>query len=150
MLAAAPSRIAQSTDGLTEAQLHDAPLPGEWSANEVLAHLRSCGDIWGGYMMTILDQDKTRIRAINPRTWIKSTDYPVQKFRPSLRSFTTQRAELLNVLESLKPRAWLRTAIVTGAGKPLELSVLSYAQRMAVHERPHLKQIQRIAGMMEK
>ena len=40
-LAETPPRIAEFTVGLTEAQLHAAPGSGEWSANEVLAHLRA-------------------------------------------------------------------------------------------------------------
>ncbi len=143
LLAATPPRIAELIVGLTESQLHAAPNPGEWSANEVLAHLRSCADMWGGSMLTIIHQDTPTIRAINPRTWIKSTNYLEQKFQPSLRAFARQRTELLAVLESLAPKDWSRTALVTGVGKPLEKTMLSYAQRLVVHERPHLKQIER-------
>ena len=150
MLAAAPAHIARVTDGITEAQLHAAPNPGEWSANEVLAHLRSCADVWGNCIMTIINQDKPTIRAVNPRTWIKSTDYLEQEFQPSLRVFTLQRTKLLTILESIKPNVWLRSATVTGAGKPLERTVHTYAESIAIHERPHLKQIQRIAGAIRK
>jgi hypothetical protein len=148
MLAAAPERIAECTLGLTETQLHTAPKLSEWSANEVLAHLRSCADVWGNCIATIINQDTPTIRAINPRTWIKSTDYLEQKFLPSLQAFTTQRAELVALLKSLKSKNWSRSAIITGAGKPLQRSVLSYAKWMAKHERPHVKQIKHIASMM--
>ena len=150
MLAGAPSRSAEFTAGLTEAQLHAPPGPGEWSANDVLAHLRSCADVWGDYMRTIIKQDKPTIRVVNPRTWIKSTNYLEQEFQPSLQAFTKQRADLLAVLEPLKPKAWSRSATVTGAGKPLVLTLHSYAERLAVHERPHIKQIQRITSTMPK
>jgi hypothetical protein len=63
--------------------------------------------------------------------------------------FTVQCAELLPVLKSLDPKAWSRSAIVTGAGKALELTVRSYAERLAIHERPHAKQIKRIASVMQ-
>jgi hypothetical protein len=135
---------------LTEAQLHSAPAPGEWCANEVLAHLRSCADIWGKCIVTIISRQRPTIRAVNPRTWIESTDYLEQNFRTSLKAFTLQRAELLTVLEPLNPKAWSRSAVITGAGKPLERTVQFYAEWMATHERPHLKQIQRIATMMQK
>jgi hypothetical protein len=42
-------RLAKLTAGLAPAQLHTAPSVGEWSANEVLAHLRACNEVWGGY-----------------------------------------------------------------------------------------------------
>ena len=86
------------------------------------------------------------LRAINPRTWIKSTDYLEQEFEPSFHAFATQRAELLAVLRPLPPEAWWRAATLTGAGKPLQQTAYSYAEALAVHERPHIKQIGRIAG----
>jgi hypothetical protein len=106
--------------------------------------------MWGGYIMTMLSQDKPTLRAINPRTWIKQTDYPEQPFKTSLSAFTKQRNDLLATLEPLRPKDWSRSATITGAGKPLVLTMLSYAQRLAEHERPHLKQIARIANTMRQ
>src|SRR5215207_5277167 len=126
-LAEAPPRLAEYTAGLTEAQLHVEPTPGEWCANEVLAHLRSCADVWGDCIARMLQEDKPTFRAVNPRTWITKTDYPEQEFRSSLRAFTTQRTSLLAILGSLSPKAWSRSASVTGAGKAVERTVYSYA-----------------------
>ncbi|HET8671312.1 MAG TPA: DinB family protein, partial [Candidatus Saccharimonadales bacterium] len=65
-----PPRLANLTARLASAQLHTAPSVGEWSVHEVLAHLRACDDVWGGYyIMTILTQDNPTIKARNPRTW---------------------------------------------------------------------------------
>jgi hypothetical protein len=150
MLAAAPSRIAAVTIDLTSEQLWTPPSPGEWSANDVLAHLRSCADVWGNCIAVILAKDTPTIRAINPRTWIKSTNYLELEFQPSLQAFTAQRAALLAVLESLAAEAWSRKAIVKGAGKPLERTVYAYGESLAIHERPHLKQIDRIANTMRQ
>jgi hypothetical protein len=147
-LTAGPLRIAEYTAALTKAQLQAEPAPGEWSANEVLAHLRSCADVWGDCIAMILDEDKPTFRAVNPRTWITKTNYPEQEFRSSLQAFTTQRTSLLAVLGSLSPKAWSRSARVTGAGKALERTVYSYADWMVEHEGPHLKQIKRIASTM--
>lgn len=148
MLEAGPSRLFTLTDGMTPAQLQAAPAPGEWSANEVLAHLRSCADVWGNCIEVIIAQDRSTIRAINPRTWITRTNYLDLDFRASLQAFSLQRTKLLKVLKHLEPELWSRSARVTGAGKPLERTVHSYAEWMATHERPHIKQIQRIASAM--
>jgi hypothetical protein len=144
LLNAAPSRIAALSAGVDPEQLRTSLEGDGWSANDVLAHLRACADVWGGCMLTIISQDRPTLRAVNPRSWIKKTDYLEQEFQPSLQAFTKQRAELLAVLGALVPAAWSRAALVTGAGKPLERSVLSYAQRLASHERAHLKQIESI------
>ncbi len=145
-LAEQPKAIAALTERLPRARLHRSPSRGEWSLNEVLAHLRSCGDMWGRYIATIVAEDRPTIRAMNPTTWIKSTNYPDLEFVPSLRAFAKQRAELLALLQSLPKAGWSRTATVTGAGKPRERTVMEYARWLANHERSHLKQITRIAS----
>lgn len=148
LLAAAPPRIAALTAGLAPVYQHSAPGPDEWSANDVLAHLRACADMWGNCIMAILAQDRPTLRAVNPRAWIKQTDYPDLEFQPSLQAFAAQRAELLAVLEPLPKEDWARSATITGAGKPLQRTVRYYAGWLARHERPHLKQIERIVNTM--
>ncbi len=150
LLTETPRRIAALTAGLSPAKLHTVPSPDEWSANDVLAHLRACADVWGGCIEAIIAQDKPTIRAVNPLTWIKSTDYFEQEFQLSLRAFTRQRADLMKVLQRLPHKGWSRSARVTGAGAVLKRDVLFYARWLAGHERPHLKQIERIVNTMRK
>jgi hypothetical protein len=140
-LADGPTRIAQATAAADPVALRTRPGPDEWSANEVLAHLRACADVWGACVDTILAEDEPTIRAVNPRRWSESTDYVEQPFADSLRAFTRQRRKLLDVLGRLAPADWSRSATVTGAGRPAKRSVHDYARRLADHERPHVKQI---------
>lgn len=148
LLTETPIRLAALTADLSPAQLRAAPRPDEWSANDVLAHLRACADMWGGCMLRIIAEDHPTLRAVNPLTWIAQTNYPTLEFRPSLRAFTAQRAELLAALESLPPEGWARAATVTGAGAVLERTVLFYARWLAGHERTHVKQVARIVATL--
>jgi hypothetical protein len=148
LLAETPPRIAALTAGLAPAQLHAAPSDDAWSANDVLAHLRACADVWGSCIVAMIAEDKPTLRAINPTTWITQTDYRELDFQTSMHAFAAQRADLLAVLEPLPPEGWSRAATVTGAGKVLERTVLFYAQWLARHERTHVKQIARIVNTM--
>lgn len=148
LLTETPTRLAALTADLTPAQLRMAPAPDEWSMNDILAHLRACADMWGGCMARIIAEEHPTLRAINPQTWIERTDYPTLEFQPSLRAFTTQRAELLALLETLPPEGWARAATVTGAGAVLERTVLFYARWLAGHERTHVKQIARMVAAL--
>ena len=148
LLAAAPPRIAALTAGLLPSQLLAAPNPGEWSANEVLAHLRACADVWGNCMLTMIAQDKQTLRAVNPPYLDRKDELSRTRVQTLARAFTGQRRELLAVLEPLPPKAWSRTATVTGAGKSLQRTVLFYGQWLVEHERPHIKQIERIVNAM--
>ena len=120
LLAETPARLEVLTSGLAAAQLQTTPNDADWSANQVLAHLRACADVWGGCIAAIIAEERPKLRAVNPRTWITQTDYRELDFRPSLRGEGAQRAGLLAVLEPLPLEGWSRAATVTGAGKVLE------------------------------
>lgn len=138
-----PRRLAVLTASATAAQLRFVPEPGEWSATEVLAHLRSCADVWGDAIEAIVTHDHPTVRAVSPTRWIESTDYRELEFRPSLKVLTRQRTRLLAVLASLSPDGWFRRATVTGGGRPIERTVQDYADWLARHERTHWKQVER-------
>ncbi len=143
MLSAAPLRLAQMTEGSPAALLLAAPGPGEWSARDVLAHLRSCSDMWGQAIERILSEERPTFKAVNPTTWIKQTNYGVLDFHPSLEAYAQQRGALLARLRPLAPEDWSRAAMVTGVGTPRERSVYTYALWLANHEKIHLKQMER-------
>ncbi len=64
------------------------------------------------------------MRAVNPRTRIKNTNYLEQDFQLSLKAFSGQRVDRLAVLEPLSQEGWSREAIITGAKKVLFRSVV--------------------------
>jgi len=145
LLATTPRRISKLSKGWTDEQLRRRPSLDYWSANEVLAHLRACADVWGGSMEKMLKQDHPVFRYVSPRAWIRKTNYVDLEFAVSFEAFATQREQLLTVLGSLTDEGWLRGAKVkTDATKFREETVLSYAHRMAQHEDGHCEQIERI------
>jgi hypothetical protein len=143
ILEKSPPRLAELSRGVPPARLRRPPASGEWSASEILAHIRSCNELWGGYIQRILAQQRPTFKVTNPRTWIEKTDYMQENFEPALRDFTKRRRALLKLLRGLPAHGWSRQAVTTGAGKPLVQTVHSYADRLARHERPHVKQIER-------
>ncbi|MGN6330746.1 MAG: DinB family protein [Motilibacteraceae bacterium] len=122
------------------------PQPGGWSMIEVLAHLRACSDVWGASIDRVLDEDEPTIRAVNPRTYLPSTDYLALAWHPSWQAFLDQREALLPRLRSLGAPQWRRAATVVGAGRPLRTTALGYAERLATHERSHVKQLHRLVA----
>lgn len=114
----------------------------------MLAHLRACSDRWGEAATRIVEEDDPQIRATNPRIWITKTNYLDLELASSLRAFVRQRKQLLAVLDPLPPDDWQRTGMLVGAGKPMSLTVHSYAERLARHERAHIKQVARIVATL--
>jgi len=146
LLSGTPSRIAEASKGLNDEQLRRKPAADSWSANEVLAHLRACADVWGSSIMAMLKQDRPTLRYVSPRTWIKKTNYADLEFGVSFRGYANQRKDLLKVLRTLSHHDWLRGASVKVAKKRPEETVLSYAERMARHEAGHCGQVERTLG----
>jgi hypothetical protein len=142
ILTATPRRIASASTGLENARLHFKPDKKAWSANDILAHLRACADVWGKSMAAMLAQDHPTLRYISPRTWIRKTDYPKLEFRVSLLAFTKQRDDLLKSLQTLAFEDWSRGASFTASTPDRQDTVFSYARRMALHESGHCEQIE--------
>ncbi|HXD81036.1 MAG TPA: hypothetical protein VNU27_05600 [Candidatus Acidoferrum sp.] len=101
----------------------------------------------GGYIAKIIAEEQPTFRAMNPTNWIKSTDYPELEFQLSFRAFGQQRAELLAPLRPLPEAARSRGAVVTGAGRPRERTVLEYGRAVARQPRAiPVKPIARISA----
>jgi len=144
LLAETPRRMASMTRGLENSRLHIKPDKDSWSVNDILAHLRSCADVWGKSIMAMISEDDPTLRYVSPRTWIRKTDYPEQEFRISLQALAKQRNDLLKSLKTLAIEDWSRAATFTGTIKGREQTVFSYARRIAEHENHHFYQIERV------
>lgn len=146
MLEEHPRRLAAATKSVPAARLRRERILGEWTAVDVLAHLRCCADARGDFIPRILGTKRPTLRAIDPRALFEGTPYRALEFEESLRAFTRQRVKLLTLLGSLSRSDWERTALVTGGGPVRERSVLFYAQWLARHEPAHVRHIERFAG----
>jgi len=145
LLEETPERIAAATAGLAAAGARTSPRAGEWSLNDILAHLRACADVGGDAIARILAEDHPTLTAVDPRVHVTETDYPRADFASSLRAFARQRTRSLGVLRRLTPKEWSRSARVLGRSRTREESVLSYAHWLARHERAHYPEIERLA-----
>jgi hypothetical protein len=141
IVATTPERLRDLTVGATPTQLRVAPARGEWSVTEILAHLRSCTDVWGDAIELLLSRPHPTIRAVNPRTWIEGTDYRTLSFATSFASFRRQRRRLVARLTNLPADDWDRSGTVLGGGAPIERTVHTFADRLARHERGHWRQL---------
>ena len=137
LLAETPRRIESLSRGMDNVQLQLKPDGDSWSTNDILAHLRSCADVWGKTIQEMLIKDNPILPYVHPRQWIKKTNYPEIDFHTSLQAFTDQRKELLMVLKKLNFKDWSRASIIKGR----EHTVFTQIRRMATHENEHCEQI---------
>ena len=137
-----PLQIASSTKSMTSTQLVRSKKKEDWSALEVLAHLRACADVWGRDIEKMLLEDKPTLPEISPRGHLPDTNYLELDFQSSNSAFCSQRAGFLKMLSELDFEDWSRS----GRSGERTHTVFSQARRMALHEQKHWEQLKSIAG----
>ncbi|MBC7877740.1 MAG: DinB family protein [Anaerolineales bacterium] len=140
LLAETPRRISSVSRNIESSHLLFKNDEALWSANDILAHLRSCADVWGKTIQEMLAQDKPILPYVHPRQWVKRTNYPELNFHTSLQAFTSQRKELLKLLKNLAFADWSRASTIKGR----EHTIFTQTRRMATHENEHCEQIKAI------
>ncbi len=137
ILSETPERIALLVKDFDEDHLQLRADAKSWSANDILAHLRSCADLWTHSVYAMLAEQEPVFSDINERKWAKVTRYSEQPFNRSLQAFSLQRENLVSVLEALPFEAWGRSAIIVERRH----TVFTQTRRMAKHETEHLEQL---------
>jgi hypothetical protein len=140
LLAATSRRLINATQAFDDVRLQYKSDEKVWSANEILAHLRSCADVWGSSIEAMLEEDNPTLPYRHPRQWIKKTNYPDLLFHESFKAFQMQRKKLLKILKSLSFEDWSRAAMI----KNREHTVFTQTRRMALHEDIHCQQIEEL------
>ena len=70
LLSSTSRRIVKAIQGFDDVRLQYKIDNKTWSVNDILAHLRSCADVWGGSIEAMLAQDKPTLRiAIHFEDW---------------------------------------------------------------------------------
>jgi hypothetical protein len=133
-------RIAAASGSINDARLQFKPDKNSWSANDILAHLRSCSDVWTYSIYAILAESEPMLPDINERKWAKVTRYSELPFAESFQAFSLQRENLLRVLKSLPFESWERSAIIFGR----KHTVFTQTRRLAKHETEHIEQIEEL------
>src|SRR5689334_3011209 len=110
----AVKRIEKAALRVDKKKLHARSKQEPWSANDILAHIRSCADVWGGSMEKMLEQDHPKLGYIHPRQWVKRTNYLDLDFQTSFKAYKSQRKKLIQMLKKLPLKDWARGALIQG------------------------------------
>ncbi len=149
ILVRTPRRMKTLASGLTDSKLKARPAKDAWSANEILAHLRCCADVWGKGIARMLDEDHPTWRHASPRGYLKKTNYLEIEFGDSLNAFASQRRALLKQLKDMPPNGWERSATLTGTTHT-DQNVFRFVERMAMHEERHMDQFERTIATLPR
>ena len=138
-LADTPTRISQAVARLSERDKHLPTSKGEWSAAQILAHLRASDDILVHRLYAILVRDHPVLPAYDERRWAEIAGYRQADFDQSLNVFMLRRAELVAMLRQVAIENWQRLGLheVKGA-----ISLFQVATSLIEHEEEHCAQLE--------
>src|SRR5262245_28670603 len=109
-----PRRISACAAGLTEDQLRWTASKGDWSAMDILAHLRACQNLWAHSIYLMLTEVNPILPRLDPRRWVKTVGYTTREFHKSFQAYCLEREELLAVLRALPEDLWSRAGVIEG------------------------------------
>lgn len=140
-LAESPVRIVRAVAGMSNEQLSTAApaSDADWSAAEVLAHIRASDDIISYRAYAILTRDNPPLADYNERRWAEVAGYAQEPFHESLRVFTLRRAELVNMLRQARLEDWQRVGAHELRGTVTLLGMMVY---LVEHEEEHCAQLE--------
>ena len=138
-LAGIPARIVRAVATRSAIDKDLGSSNGEWSAPQILAHLRASDDILAHRLYAILTRDNPVLPAYDERRWAEIAGYPHADFELSLKVFTLRRDELVTMLRQISVEDWQRLGQheIKGA-----MSMFQVATSLLEHEEEHSVQLE--------
>lgn len=117
--------------------------PDNWSALDVLAHVRSANEILMPRITQILIRDNPPMPAFDERDWATANDYVNQPLKQLAARVVDRCVEFGQLLSTLSPDQWQRTGLHEQSG---ELTLLQIATHTVAHIDEHVAQIAELLG----
>jgi hypothetical protein len=146
MLRQTPELLPRAIAGLSIDQLRRREMRGKWSIAHVLQHLADSEIVWGWRMRLILAQDRPMLTGYDQDLWADRLHYDEAEPARAIELFTVVRRANLRVIERASPADLARVGVHAERG---EESLDHHRRLYAGHDLLHLRQIERIRGVVE-
>ena len=123
------------------------PLPGKWSAAEIVHHLADSESTSALRIRKLLAEDHAIIQGYDQELYAKRLRYNERDIAPSLEAFRAARATTAQLLPGLSDADWAREGWHTESGR---YSAETWLRIYAVHAHNHAGQIQRLKDALAK
>jgi hypothetical protein len=135
------AEVARALDGFPPDRLSAHPIPGKWSAREIVQHLADSESISAHRLRKLLVEERPVIQGYDQEAYARRLRYNEREIGPALEAFRAARATTLQVLEAMAPHDWEREGWHTEAGRYTPEIWLSI---YAAHAHDHAAQIRRL------
>ena len=136
--------LAAAIKGTPDHLLAKRPDDKNWSALEVLCHLRDTEESFMTRFQTIMAMDEPKFPPAEPDRWPWERQYLRNDAREAIEAFRIRRDESLKFLRGLRPEQMQRGGIHATRGR---MTIVDFVGLIAWHDDNHLDQLKRaLAG----
>jgi DinB family protein len=139
--AAGYDEVMNALDGFPVESLAAHPLPGKWSAREIVHHLGDSETTSAGRIRMLLVEDDPVIHGYDQDQFATRLRYNERDMQPALEAFRSARATTVQLLALMSEDDWQRAGTHTESGP---YSAEKWLAIYADHAHNHAAQIRRL------
>ena len=133
--------VARALDGFPAAGLTAHPIPGKWSAAEIVHHLADSETTSALRLRKLLVEAHPILHGYDQDEWARRLRYQARPIEPSLAAFRAARETTAQLLERMDAADWRRHGWHSESGP---YSVDRWLEIYAAHAHGHADQIRRL------
>lgn len=139
--AAGYEEVAQALNGFPADSLGARPIPGKWSAREIVHHLGDSEGTSAFRLRKLLVEDNPIIEGYDQDKFATMLRYNERDMAPALEAFRYARESTLPLLQAMSEDDWQRAGTHTESG---HYSTEKWLTIYAMHAHKHAEQIRRL------
>lgn len=133
--------VLKALAGFPAASLSAHPIPGKWSAREIIHHLGDSESTSAIRLRKLLVEDNPVIEGYDQDQFANKLRYNERDMAPALEAFRSARATTAQILSLMTEDEWKREGVHTESGR---YTVEAWLTIYANHAHNHAAQIQRL------
>jgi len=140
------SEVERSLEGFPASGLTDHPLPGKWSAREIVHHLADSESISGFRLRQLLTEERAVIQGYDQEEYARRFAYNERDHRAAFELFRAVRENTLQILKAMADEDWRREGRHSESGA---YGAETWLSIYATHAHDHAAQIRRLREALE-
>jgi len=138
--------VVDSLKEFPTASLTAHPIPGKWSAREIVHHLGDSETVSSIRLRRLLSEDNPVIQGYDQDEYARRLKYNERDMQPSLEAFRAARASTAQIIDGMTLEDWNRAGSHTEHGR---YSATDWLKICAAHAHNHAAQIRALRAALE-
>ena len=139
--------VVRNLEGMSDEEMTRHPLPGKWSAREIVQHLADSEMNSAVRLRKLLTEDEPLIQGYDQDSWAARLRYNERPIAPALEAFRAARATSAQLLDSMTEEDWSRAGTHTESGP---YTAEDWLTIYAAHAHGHAAQIRRLREALKQ